>query len=205
MTSCTLRMRPLMVAILVLISLAGTTGSTALAQTTNTTVNGTVKDEKGAVVPGATVTLVDMATNREVKATTNGEGVFVFTEVRSGQYSLVAEASGFKRTDVRDIKVNVGTPATVNLELQTGGVSETVITTASDSQALVNTESGEIARTVLEKQINDLPLNGRNPVQWPSSNRGSRQSPAQEMLRSMGCAAAITTSLGTASTSRSPI
>jgi hypothetical protein len=140
-------------------------GLTAFAQTTVSTVNGTVKDEKGAFVPGARVTLIDMATNREVTNTTNDEGAFVFTEVRSGEYILVAEATGFKRTEIRGVKVNVGVPATVHLELQIGGVSETVTTVASDAQTLVNSESGEIARTVLEKQINDLPLNGRNPVQ----------------------------------------
>src|SRR4030095_15865382 len=104
-------------------------------------------------------------TTREVKGTTNGEGSFVFTDVRSGEYILTAEASGFKKTEVRNVKVNVGSPATVHLQLEAGVVSEVVLTTASDSQSLINTENGEIATTVFEKQINDLPLNGRNPVQ----------------------------------------
>lgn len=140
-------------------------GLTSLAQTTSATVNGTVKDSQGAVVSGATITLIDLATERQVTTTTNDEGAFIFTDVRSGNYAVTAEASGFKKTYVRDIKVNVGLASTVNLELQTGGVSEVVTTMASEAQSLVNTENAELSTTVYEKQINDLPLNGRNPVQ----------------------------------------
>jgi hypothetical protein len=138
---------------------------TSSAQTTTATVNGTVKDAQGAVVVGATVTLIDMATGREVTAGTNSEGAFVFTDVRSGDYVLTAEAAGFKKTETRGVKVNVGMPATVNLELQPGGVAEVVTTTAADAQTLVNTENAELGTTVYTEQINDLPLNGRNPVQ----------------------------------------
>src|SRR5215207_1115484 len=149
----------------VALSLSALTGLHSFAQTTTATVNGIVKDAQGAVVTGATVTLIDMATTRAVTATTNSEGAFVFTDVRSGEYIITAEAAGFKKTETRGVKVNVGLPATVHLELQAGGVAEVVTTLASEAQTLVNTENAEPGTTVFSEQINDLPLNGRNPVQ----------------------------------------
>lgn len=157
--------RRVLAALTAALLLSALTAPGASAQTTTATVNGTVKDAQGAVVAGAAVTLVDMATGREVTASTNSEGAFVFTDVRSGDYVLTAEAPGFKKTETRGVKVNVGMPATVNLELQPGGVAEVVTTTASEAQALVNTENAELGTTVYTEQINDLPLNGRNPVQ----------------------------------------
>ncbi|HLM56572.1 MAG TPA: TonB-dependent receptor [Pyrinomonadaceae bacterium] len=157
--------RRVLTALMVALCLSAMAASVASAQTTTATVGGTVKDAQGAVVAGATVTLTDMATGREVTASTNSEGAFIFTDVRSGDYVLTAESAGFKKTETRGVKVNVGMPATVNLELQPGGVAEVVTTTASEAQTLVNTENAELGTTVYTEQINDLPLNGRNPVQ----------------------------------------
>src|SRR5690349_20366797 len=88
-----------------------------LAQSFNASVNGTVKDQTGAVIAGAKVTLLDLSTRREVVTTTNAQGFFVFNEVRAGNYNLSAEHMGFKRAEVKDVQVNVSTPATVNFEL----------------------------------------------------------------------------------------
>ncbi len=81
-------------------------GAEALAQTFNSTVTGSVKDQAGAVIVGAKVTLIDLATQREVTATTNDQGVFVFPEVRAGNYKLVAERDGFKKGEVAGMTVN---------------------------------------------------------------------------------------------------
>ncbi len=139
-------------------------GTSALAQSFNSTVSGTVKDQAGAVIAGAKVTLIDVATQREVTATTNDQGTFVFPDVRAGEYRLTAEQNGFKKGEVTGVTVNVGTPATVTFELQTGQIAEVITTTASEAQAVVNTENATLQTTVLERQINDLPLNGRNPL-----------------------------------------
>src|SRR5262249_48908298 len=103
------------------------------AQSFNSSVNGTVKDQTGAVIAGAKVTLVDLSTRREVVATTNEQGFFVFNEVRAGNYNLSAEHAGFKRAEVKDVQVNVSTPATVNLELATGEITEVITTSATDA------------------------------------------------------------------------
>src|SRR5262245_19544861 len=144
----------------------------ASAQTVNSTVTGVVRDTAGAVIPGAKVTLTDAATKLSVNTTTNSEGFYLFNNVRSGYYAVAAEATGFKKSEIRDVKVDVGAPATVNVHLEAGQIAEVVTTTASDSQAVVNTENAQLTATVFAKQINDLPLNGRNPVQLASMQAG---------------------------------
>lgn len=134
------------------------------AQSIATRVNGTVKDPSGASVSGAKVTLADLATGRQVVVNTNQEGFFVFADVRAGLYTLTVEKEGFKKAEVSDVQANVDLPATVNISLEIGQVADVVTTTASQDQAIVNTENAALQTTVLERQINDLPLNGRNPL-----------------------------------------
>src|SRR5262249_28834865 len=144
----------------------------AAAQSVNSTVTGVVRDTAGAVVPGAKVILTDAATKLSINTTANSEGFYLFNDVRSGYYTVAVEAAGFKKSEVRDVKVDVGAPATVNVNLEAGQIAEVITTTASDSQSLVNTESAELSATIFEKQINDLPLNGRNPVQLATLQAG---------------------------------
>lgn len=136
----------------------------AFAQGIDATVNGTIKDEQGAVVAGATVTLTDKATGRTTSVTSTPEGSYVFQNVRPGTYTLVAEHTGFKKQAVEGVKVDVATPATVNFSLATGGVDETVTVSASEAAVPINSTNGELTVTVQQRQINDLPLNGRNPL-----------------------------------------
>jgi hypothetical protein len=150
--------------------------SSGLAQSFNSSVNGTVKDQTGAVIAGAKVTLIDLSTLREVVTTTNDQGFFVFNEVRAGNYKLSAEREGFKKAEVKDVLVNVSIPATVNFDLQTGQISEVITTSATDAQTVVNTENGELSTTVQARQINDLPLNGRNPLDLANLQAGVNQS-----------------------------
>jgi Carboxypeptidase regulatory-like domain len=146
------------------------------AQSFSSSVNGTVKDQTGALIQGAKVTLIDTSTRREVVTTTNGQGLFIFPDVRAGSYTLIAERDGFRRAEVKDIQVNVATPATVNLEMQTGQIADVITTSASEAQAVVNTENAALQTTVQARQINDLPLNGRNPLDLANLQAGVNQS-----------------------------
>lgn len=146
--------------LLLLFALAGA----AFAQGTNAEVNGVVKDTQGAVVAGATLRLIDTATNTEITTTANSEGAFVFANVRAGLYRLIAEHSGFSKKEVQNVKVDVGVPYTVNIDLAPGGFEEVVTVSAADIAAPVNTTNAELSTTVQTQQINDLPLNGRNPL-----------------------------------------
>jgi Carboxypeptidase regulatory-like domain len=144
--------------------LSGAT-SIAVAQSVNSRVSGTVKDTAGASVPGAKVVLTDAATKDQKEITTNEEGTFTISDVRPGTYSVVVEATGFKKLNVTNITVHVDTPVVLNsLTLEAGGITETVSVTASDAQSLIRSEDAKLTTTVDVKQVQDLPLNGRNPI-----------------------------------------
>src|SRR5215207_2303112 len=158
--------------------LCGLMGAVTFAQGTSTRVTGSVKDPQGAVVTGATMTLTDISTGRTATATSNNEGFFEFPNVLPGKYNVAAEATGFKKTEVTDVEVNVSQPATVNISMEVGAVGETVTVTSSEAQALVNTENAQLSNTVLERQIQDLPLNGRNPLTLAGLQAGVNSSGA---------------------------
>jgi len=157
--------------------------SIALSQSVTTRVSGTVKDTAGATVPSAKITLTDTATKEQKTAVTNEEGVFVIADVRVGTYTVTVEGTGFKRLQVSDVEVHVDTPVVLNtLTLETGGVTETVSVTASEAQSLIRSEDAKLNTTIDVKQVQDLPLNGRNPINLAggmagvNTNTNTRQS-----------------------------
>jgi len=152
-------------AFMAVVSLAGSLAPSAFAQKVTSNVNVTVKDESGAVVPGANLTLTSAATKTERNAVANDEGFFSFNEMSSGEYTLTIEKTGFKKTVVEGVKVDVaGVAAEINVSLVTGGVEETVMVTASEAQAVINNENAALSTTVQLRQVQDLPINGRNPL-----------------------------------------
>ncbi len=139
--------------------------SLALSQTVTSRISGTVKDSVGATVPQAKITLVDTGTNEQKTATTNDEGVFVITDVRPGTYMVSIEGTGFKKLQVNNVLVHVDTPVVLNsITLEAGGITETVSVTASEAQSLIRSEDAKLTSTIDVKQVQDLPLNGRNPI-----------------------------------------
>ena len=162
--------------------LSGAT-SIAVAQSVNSRVSGLVKDSAGASVPGAKIVLTDAATKDQKEATTSEDGTFTITDVRPGTYSVVVEATGFKKLNVTNITVHVDTPVALNsLTLEAGGITETVSVTASDAQSLIRSEDAKLTSTIDVKQVQDLPLNGRNPINLAggmagvNTNTNTRQS-----------------------------
>ena len=84
--------------------------------------------------------------------------------MRVGTYTVSAERNGFKRAEVRNIEVHVGTPANLSIDFEAGGLTETVLVTASDAQTLIRSDDAKLNTTIDVKQVQDLPLNGRNPI-----------------------------------------
>ena len=107
----------------------------SVGQMVNTRVTGTVKDQADAVIPGVKVTLTDTKTKDPRTATTNEDGVFVFTDVRPGTYSILIEHPGFKKLLVQNVVTHVDVPAILSLTLETGGVAEIVLTPGSEGMA----------------------------------------------------------------------
>jgi hypothetical protein len=154
----------MLVAVALLGFAVGATGSVAVAQTVNTRVTGTVKDQADAVIPGVRLTLTDTKTKDTKTAVTNDDGIFVFTDVQAGTYTVLVEHQGFKKLLVQNVIAHVDVPAVLSLVLETGGVAETVSVTASDAQSLIRSEDAKLSTVIDVRQVQDLPLNGRNPI-----------------------------------------
>jgi hypothetical protein len=125
-------------------------------------IAGYVRDSSEAVIAGATVTVTNAGTNDTRTAATNGSGFYVVANVPVGTYSVAAEHPGFKRTVRAGVVLDSASRVGVDLSLVVGAVSESVEVTSSQVQ--VQTESAQVGRVVDSKQIQDLTLNGRNPI-----------------------------------------
>ena len=133
-------------------------------QTVNGRINGTVTDSSGAVIPGATVTITNIATNAPRTAVTDDSGFYTVTSLPVGTYTVTVERSGFKKANQTGNVLTADQRLTVNITLEAGNVTETVEVTTAAGET-VNTTSGEVARVVDSRQVQNLALNGRNYMQ----------------------------------------
>jgi len=127
-------------------------------------ISGTVRDTAGAAIPNATVTVTNPANNLVRTATTDSDGFYTVTNIPVGNYSVEAERSGFKKAAQSGISVVADARLTVDVTLEAGQVTETVQVTTAVGET-VNTTSGELARVVDQRQVQNLALNGRNYMQ----------------------------------------
>src|SRR5208282_1568789 len=132
----------------------------ALSQTTTGRILGTVRDQTGAALPAATVTVADVQRGVTRTVTTDDSGGYVIPNLSPGVYTVRAEVHGFKTVERPNIQVEVATDLTVDLSLPPGDVKETVV--VNDEVPLLNTTSSTLGGTLSNNEINDLPLNGRN-------------------------------------------
>ena len=130
------------------------------SQTTTGRILGEVRDQTGAALAGATVTVTDVERATKRTAATDESGAYVIPNLTPSVYTVRAEAKGFKTVERPSVQVEVATDVTVDMSLPPGDVKETVIVT--DEVPLVNTTSSTLGGTLSNKEINDLPLNGRN-------------------------------------------
>src|SRR3954469_22767403 len=148
----------------VMVVLFGALLFSAQAQTsTVATISGTVRDEKGAVVPKAEVTIEAEGTGLARTVNADDNGFYIASSLPAGRYTLTTSPAGFKKTVANSVDLHVGENKVVNLDLQVGQITETV-TVASDT-ATVETRSGELSSLITERQVTELPLNGRNYAQ----------------------------------------
>jgi Carboxypeptidase regulatory-like domain/TonB dependent receptor len=132
-------------------------------QDISASIHGTVTDESGAVVTGAKVTAIHTATGFQRSAVSNSQGAYVLVELPVGEYRLEAEAKGFKRYVQEGISLEVNQSAPVAIHLAVGSTTQQ-IEVKSDAQ-IIETTSTSLGQTVGEREILDLPLNGREFTQ----------------------------------------
>ncbi|HLH43851.1 MAG TPA: TonB-dependent receptor [Bryobacteraceae bacterium] len=127
---------------------------------TSATLLGTVTDSSGAVIPNASIQVKNVDTGRVQQAPADGQGRYTIADLPVGNYEAQAAAQGFQTVVRRGITLTVGAQTVVDFSLAVGQAQQTVTVEANVTQ--VDTVSTAVASYVEQKQINDLPLNGRN-------------------------------------------
>jgi hypothetical protein len=122
---------------------------------------GIVTDSTGASVPGAAVTITNLGNKTSQTLTTNDEGRYEAPFLNPAAYAVTVKASGFKTALVNEVILNVGGRESVNVQLETGDISATVVV-SDTSTPLLQTESASIGTVVTTKQLTDLPSQDRN-------------------------------------------
>ncbi|MDE3181545.1 MAG: carboxypeptidase regulatory-like domain-containing protein [Acidobacteriota bacterium] len=145
--------------IFVVIIAALTLSLSAFGQAT-TSLRGTVFDPTGASIPGAKVTLINSGTNLSRETTTGTNGQYYFPAVMPGTYKLTVQAQGFSTYSESGLPLLVNLPATENVHMQVGAVSQTVQVTSK--APLLNTTDASLGKTMGSLAINQLPLRAEN-------------------------------------------
>src|SRR5262249_33948735 len=143
------------------LSLAALVTAAALhAQTSQATLEGTVKDNSGAVVPGASVTLKNKGTAAVRATVTDSSGQYSIVNVDPAEHSLTVSFTGFKTFVIASLVLHTGERATLDGRLELGDTTQEV--TVEAAVPLLSTTSTEISHLVPPSQVAELPLNGRN-------------------------------------------
>jgi carboxypeptidase family protein len=175
----------LLTAVLALLGMA----TTVQAQTATGQITGTVRDSTGAVVPGVTVTAISDLTGSRREATTGKEGNYVFPLLPVSMYSVSADLQGFRPAKRTGVSLNVDQVYRVDLVLQPGGLTESVEVQAAT--AAIDSETATVGQVITQKQITDLPLNGRNFLQLLFLNAGAVETTGEQGTMRQGAGNAI--------------
>jgi hypothetical protein len=125
-------------------------------------IRGSIKDQQGSVVAGATVTLTNPETNFTRTTTSNDDGQFAFESIQPGVYKVEVEAKNFKKGVYSEVGALVSKPTDLPVVMEVGNVSETVSVTVGAGEALINTQDASLGNNFTAPQITQLPLNARN-------------------------------------------
>src|SRR5215813_1616060 len=134
--------------------------ATAWAQVQTGRIVGAVTDAQKAALPNATVTVTEASTNQSVTVHANERGDFVAPSLNPGFYRVTVSSTGFQKTVINSVEVQVGQSMRVDVEMKVGEVSSTIEVTST--APLLDTESGTLGHIVTNTQIVNLPLNGRS-------------------------------------------
>src|SRR5687767_8337146 len=147
-----------------LLSLSIASAAAAQGQAINGTIEGSVVDESGGVLPGVTVTVTNTDTGDERVVITNESGVFRAPLLPLGSYRVAAELQGFRRYEQTGIALSAGQVAVINVKLGVGALSEVISVTAE--VPVVDLGRIEQGRVLNEREIKTLPLTSRNPYNF---------------------------------------
>ncbi len=142
----------------------------ATAQAAQAELTGEVRDQAGATISSVRLTLTEAETNRTVTTTSGESGIYLFTNLTPGSYTLTAEAMGFKRSVREGIRLSTGERVRADIALTVGSVDESVTVTAD--APMLRSESSSLGQVISNRSIVSLPLNGRNFLQLVALTAG---------------------------------
>ena len=154
----------------IFLSLAGA----AYPQAAKSELIGEVRDQNGALVASAKVSLTDVATG-QTSSKISTDGSFIITNLKPGIYNVAVEANGFKQSLREGVRLSTGERVRLDVVLDPGAVTE-LVTVVQDA-SLLRTESGGLGQVITNRKIVDLPLNGRNFLSLVTLSAGVAQPP----------------------------
>jgi hypothetical protein len=131
-----------------------------LAQYDSAQISGTVHDPTGAVIPNATIQIVNRDTGLVRQSTTNSDGIYILSHIPPGVYTVTASSKGFSSASQAGVQLDVSQSSTFDFSLKPGSSSETVSVTAD--AVTLDTSSSSVGADLESKAVTDLPLAGRN-------------------------------------------
>src|SRR6185295_7871407 len=149
-----------------------------LAYAQDATLGGTVKDNTGGVLPGVTVTATNEASGNTFTSVTDDRGIYRIP-VRAGVYKITAELAGFTSVNRPGIELLLGRQVELDLNMQVSSLQETV--TVTGEAPLLDTSSSTIASNIDPRQMQDIPINGRNWMDLTMLSAGSRTNASSEV------------------------
>jgi hypothetical protein len=153
--------------------------SLALAQST-ATLQGTVTDTSNAAVPGAKIVVHSQDTGVERTIQSNQDGFYLLPGLLPGTYQITFSASGFEGYVIKDLKLDVATTVTENVQLKVGEVTQEV--TVSGGEPLVSTSSPGVSQVITPKTVQEIPLNGRHFLDLANLTPGTMTAPQNGFL-----------------------
>src|SRR5499426_420557 len=155
---------------LMILSLAGTT----FPQAAKSELIGEVRDQNGALVPNATISVTEVGTD-QASSKVFSDGSFIMTNLKPGIYNVTVEANGFKQSLREGVRLATGERVRLDVVLDAGAVTE-LVTVVQDA-SLLRTESGALGQVIRNRRIVNLPLNGRNFLSLVTLSAGVAQPP----------------------------
>ncbi len=155
---------------LIVLSLAGT----AYPQASKSELIGEVRDQNGALVPNAKITVTDVAAGQS-SSSVSSDGTYILTNLKPGIYNVAVEADGFKQSLREGVQLATGERVRLDVVLDPGAITE-LVTVVQDA-SLLRTESGGLGQVITNRKIVDIPLNGRNFLSLVTLSAGVAQPP----------------------------
>ena len=156
----------LLLALVLGTALAAISSTPAAAQGggSSSTLSGTVTDASGAVIPGAAVSVKNNATSTEFTAISNESGNFTVPAIQAGTYTVTVTLMGFKTAVNPDVRVSAGTPSTIKVVMEVGGLEETV--TVQGGSEIIQTQSPSVTSVIDTNQILKIPTGSRSALEF---------------------------------------